>query len=371
MTNSRNTHIQVLNLAGQTYDADRKLVEDAVRNLPLAFENSKADIHDLPICVDQQMLKHGGGDNDDQLSIEKITTDWLEAVHSHIDERLKSIHWVVLIEEGKSLEGGISEQLGWYSPDVKDYFGPLQIMIDKQGKGESQKKLIESLAQRDPVPIVALVMPTIEDESKKCLENSVYSELLTPNMAQSAEHMQRQWLTIKVLRHELGHHVFPLDVDQKDYDKYRNPDLEISQPVVQWAEGGANLFSWLLGSDADRKVLNIFSKAQDDSLKSRRGAHGYESYKCFLEWADKEYFEGQCSFSFGYGSAIDSLFRADFGGLINASSICQRLAAIEEAFNRAPIWVRSHRNGVDFEKILAVRRSNCEARKILNDIHAS
>lgn len=268
---NRPTHIRVLNLAGPEFDADRDIVISEIKRLPELFEFSPSDA--------EQMLWRFH-DKSPQIDKDKL----LEKLRDQVGKRLEDLHHVVLLaedphdESDENVDYDIAEPLGWYSPDARKSVR-LKNLIDAitaklaSTKAEDRaalKDLETKLNDKSVVPIVALIMKRIDADSVKWRAKGRPA----PQCSDSP-HSKREWLTVKVLRHELGHHVFPLDSGK--YASYKT-----DKKVEKLAEGGANFYSWLIGTDEERSRLALFAREQ---RTEEQQPGPYEAYLELLSWA--------------------------------------------------------------------------------------
>lgn len=180
-----------------------------------------------------------------------------QRLHDYARNRLTQLKFVLLLDRWpKEVDAGIQERLGVY---VADLTGSLDSL--KKALGGSSPALQQLVSAQnkgaDPVPVAVLLMEAIIDESI----DQQWSDLTDSD--------QHCWLTRKVLHHELGHHVFPLD--ESDSKKYGTDDQ-----VTKRAEAGANWYAWMIGSPRERDILRRFSDDQTEP---------YRAYRELIEWA--------------------------------------------------------------------------------------
>lgn len=254
----------VLNLTStpERFAPDVDLVERELKRL--MDENQVMAVHDeavMPVGPRRDGREMSGYPNDAELR---------HRLHEYFKGRLSTLKFVLLVDRWpESVEGGIQEPLGVYLADLSD--SCLQGMKNALGASSSASEELkeaclavrrssgadQNAANGVKVPAVALLMESIVDESSR----QWWYDL--------TECSGRSWLTKKVLHHELGHHVFPLDEEiAKRYGK--------DDHVTQRAEAGANWYAWLVGSPNEREILKRFS---DDQTPP------YRTYRELIEWA--------------------------------------------------------------------------------------
>lgn len=245
----------VLNLTTQRErsEADRELVQK---------ELDRLIVQDVPLLPDHPEVRIAPPIREQATPpLSNEDEHLLGGLKNYTFERLSGLRLVLLLDKwpAQMSEGVISESLGVYIPNLREILGDLQSVLTESGLYEEIKAACNRVSGQDnPVPTVVLLMEAIVESSS----DEKWSKLTA-----LAGH---SWLTTKVLHHELGHHVFPIE----DTNGYGLGDPS-KQNVTLLAEGGANWFAWMIGSREQRDVLEQFSTSQ--SLP-------YKAYKDLRQW---------------------------------------------------------------------------------------
>lgn len=246
----------VLNLTTDRprYELDRALVERDLQELPGVLERRPANV-----------AMYAAPFRSDSAPDPDIEAACLKSVQLHVDGRIQKLQLVLLLDKWpqNAKEGAVVETLGVYVPNLHTVLGCTATV---EGLGEEVvnelREQLKVLPVPEPVPAVILLMEAITKASKEDRWSDMFA------------HAQHSWLTIKVLRHELGHHVFPIIGEEAN--QYAEGDAQ--NVVTMRAEASANWFSWLIGSDAERRVLERFSDGQSEP---------YRAYRTLIGWASR------------------------------------------------------------------------------------
>lgn len=251
MSESVSHYPVVLNLTStpERFEPDVTLVEDELKRL---MDGNQVMLHcdeaDLPVGP-----RRGGQLLNDALDDQVLR----QRLHDYARNRLTRLKFVLLLDRWpKEVETGIQERLGVYVADLNGSLDRLKKAIG--GSSPALQQLVGAQNQgANPMSVVVLLMEAIVDES------------IDQQWSGLTESDQHCWLTKKVLHHELGHHVFPLD--ESDSEKYGTDDQ-----VTKRAEAGANWYAWMIGSPRERDILKRFSDGQTEP---------YRAYRELIEWA--------------------------------------------------------------------------------------
>jgi hypothetical protein len=231
----------VLNLTTDRprYEPDRALVERDLRALPDVLE-----------CRSARVAMYAAPFRSDSAPDSDIEAACLKSVQLHVDARLQTLPLVLLLDKWpkNAEDGAVVEPLGVYVPNLHTV---LRCTATVKSLGEEVvnelREQLKVLSAPEPVPAVILLMEAIIKES----EEEAWSDMFV--------YAQHSWLTIK-----------------DEANQYVEND---SQNVVTMrAEAGANWFSWLIGSDAERWVLARFSDGQSEP---------YRAYRTLIGWASR------------------------------------------------------------------------------------